>query len=806
MGYICIHNHFYQPPRENPWLEAVELQDSAYPYHDWNERITAECYAPNGASRILDSNNLIRQIVNNYASTSFNFGPTLLSWLTTSAPQVYQLILDADKQSAERFGGHGSAIAQAYNHMILPLANRRDKRTQILWGIRDFERHFGRKPEGMWLPETAVDLESLDIMAECGIKFTILAPRQAARVRRIGGRTWTDVQSEKIDPTRAYRCRLTGRRSMALFFYDGPISRGVAFEGVLDNGEKFAERLLGAFSETRDWPELVHIATDGETYGHHHAHGEMALSYALDHIASKELAEIINYGLFLEQHPPTHDVEIIENSSWSCIHGIERWKSDCGCNSGRAGWNQQWRAPLRNALDGLRDGVTQCFESRGHELFKDPWAARDEYIGVVLDRSPANVEAFLAKTAARALKPEETVMALRLMELQRHLMLMYTSCGWFFDEISGIESVQVIQYAARAVQLAQDIFGEGLENRLIEQLAGAKSNIPEHRDGAAIYEKFAKPAMVTLEKVAAHYAISSLFRPHSGPSPVYHYNVEEEEYTALESGKSKLAIGHAKFSSEITHVSETLVFSALHMGDHNLNCGIKKFESPEAFQGMSAELGGAFSAGDLAETLRMMDKHFGEMRYSLKNLFRDGQRAVLKEVLNTTLEEAEASYRQIHDNQAPLIHFLRDLGVPLPKAMRASAEAAANSLLRREFAAEQFDIARVNSLIEESRTAGLDLDATTLEFTLRKTIERQFDAFLKNPADLESLRRLQPMVRMTRYLPFDVVLWSAQNGWFEIRRMVFDDTAKRAAEGDADAQAWIEQFRTLGEDLKINVS
>ncbi len=396
MGYICIHNHFYQPPRENPWLEAVELQDSAYPYHDWNERITAECYAPNGASRILDAENRIRQIVNNYGATSFNFGPTLLSWLRSSAPQVYQLILDADRQSQERFSGHGSAIAQAYNHMILPLANSRDKSTQILWGIQDFQHRFGRKPEGMWLPETAVDLESLDLMAQQGIKFTILAPRQAARVRRIGGRTWNDVQGEKIDPTRAYRCRLSGRRSIALFFYDGPISRAVAFEGVLDNGERLAERLLGAFSESRDWPELVHIATDGETYGHHHAHGEMALSYALDHIESKQLAEITNYGEFLERHPPTHDVEIIENSSWSCIHGIERWKSDCGCNSGRQGWNQAWRAPLRQALDGLRDGVTQCFEARGGELFKDPWAARNDYIQVVLDRSPASVSGFLA--------------------------------------------------------------------------------------------------------------------------------------------------------------------------------------------------------------------------------------------------------------------------------------------------------------------------------------------------------------------------------------------------------------------------
>src|SRR5215472_9342071 len=339
MGYVCIHGHFYQPPRENPWLEAVELQDSAYPYHDWNERVTAECYEPNSASRILDENR-IREITNNYSSISFNFGPTLLSWLHAFSPRVYDAILDADKESQTRFSGHGSALSQCYNHLIMPLANDRDKRTQVVWGIRDFEHRFGRKPEGMWLPETAVDLATLEILAESGIRFTILAPRQARRTRKIGGRNWREVSEERIDPTMVYLLRLPSRRSISLFFYDGPISRGVAFERLLDNGEGFAKRLLGAFSEERAWPELVHIATDGETYGHHHRYGEMALTYALEFIQSKQLADITNYGEYLDRHPPTHDVEIFEKSSWSCIHGIERWRADCGCHAGHAGWNQ----------------------------------------------------------------------------------------------------------------------------------------------------------------------------------------------------------------------------------------------------------------------------------------------------------------------------------------------------------------------------------------------------------------------------------------------------------------------------------
>ncbi|HET8916453.1 MAG TPA: glycoside hydrolase, partial [Candidatus Binatia bacterium] len=356
--YICIHGHFYQPPRENPWLESVELQDSAYPYHDWNERVTAECYAPNSVSRILDGDNQIIQLVNNYSKISFNFGPTLLAWLEAKAPDVYDAILEADRESQKNFSGHGSALAQVYNHMILPLANARDRRTQILWGIRDFQRRFKRLPEGMWLPETAVDIESLEILAELGIRFTILAPHQADRVRPIGGRVWHDVSGSRIDPTQAYEQRLPSGRKIALFFYDGPIARAVAFEGLLSSGEHLANRLVGAFDDGRNRPQLVHIATDGESYGHHHRFGDMALAYALNTIESNQLAQLTNYGEYLERHLPTHQVEIIEKTSWSCFHGIDRWWSNCGCNSGgRPGWNQEWRTPLRGALDTLRDSL-----------------------------------------------------------------------------------------------------------------------------------------------------------------------------------------------------------------------------------------------------------------------------------------------------------------------------------------------------------------------------------------------------------------------------------------------------------------
>ncbi len=547
--YICIHGHFYQPPRENPWLECIELQDSAYPFHDWNERITAECYEPNATARILDEQGHIARIVNNYSRISFNFGPTLLSWLEQSAPEVYAAILQADGESQKRFSGHGSALAQAYNHMIMPLANRRDKVTQIRWGIADFRHRFGRKPEGLWLPETAVDLETLDILVDHGIHFTILSPYQAGRFRKRGGRNWHDIVGGHIDPTRPYEQHLPSGRRIVLFFYDGPISQGIAFEDLLQRGENLAHRLLGAFSDQRNWPQLVHLATDGESYGHHHVHGEMALAYALQLIAQDENVQLTNYGHYLQCHRRPPHVEIVENTAWSCSHGVERWRGNCGCNSGgHPGWNQQWRGPLCAALDWLRDTMISEYEQAAGQLFKDPWAARDDYISVILDRSGTNVRRFLRRHAVSPLSDEQTVMALSLLELQRHAMLMYTSCGWFFDELSGIETVQVIMYAGRVVQLAEKLFEKPVEEAFMQRLAEAKSNLPEHGDGRQIYLKWVRPARVDLAKVTAHYAASTLFEDYGQQTQIRCFQVTREDEQRNHEGARRWPRGAAKRS------------------------------------------------------------------------------------------------------------------------------------------------------------------------------------------------------------------------------------------------------------------
>jgi alpha-amylase/alpha-mannosidase (GH57 family) len=804
--YVCIHGHFYQPPRENPWLEAVEIQDSSYPYHDWNERVTAECYAPNTAARILDGDGRIIDILSNYMKMSFNFGPTLLSWMKNASPDAYEAILDADRMSSERFSGHGSAIAQAYNHIIMPLAKSRDKKTQILWGIRDFEHRFQRAPEGMWLPETAVDLETLNILAEAGIHFTILAPHQAASFREIGSEEWEDVGGGRIDPTRPYLCRLSQDRTIVLFFYDGPISQAVAFEGLLTRGEDFAGRVVGGFSDERHWPQLLHIATDGESYGHHHRFGDMALAYALHHIESEGLAKLTNYGEYLALHPPAYEAQIIENSSWSCVHGIERWRSNCGCNSGgHPGWKQEWRSPLRRALDQLRDDLAIRFEEQGKQYLKDPWFARDEYIQLILDRSEGSLDVFLKRHAVRELDGEERSKALRLLELQRQALLMYTSCGWFFDELSGIETVQVMQYAARAIQLWEGLSHENLEPAFLDVLKEAKSNVAEHGNGARIYEKFVMPVKVDLKKTAVHYAVSSLFEDYGDRAAIYCYDVLQEDYQRTEAGRTKLAFGCASVISGVTRESERVSFAVLHLGDHSLNCGVRAFQGDEPYVAMKEEMAAAFGSGNFADIIRLMDKHFGVNNYSIRDLFRDEQRKVLHLLIGNTLDEFETSYRRMYDDSRILMGFLQETGMPLPQAFLAAAEFILNADMRLAFSGDTADLERLRTIVDEMKRWGVSADPVNTKFTIRLCLERMMDRLAGNPGDRDLFRDLAEAVTLLQSVPIDVVYWQVQNMFFRMAHQAYPDFAFRASAGDEAAQVWTENVKSLGEQLSFNL-
>lgn len=791
---MTIHGHFYQPPRENPWLEAVETQDSAFPYHDWNARITAECYEPNATARILDDRDRIRRIVNNYASISFNFGPTLLSWLETAAPDTYAAILEADRASRERFSGHGAAIAQAYNHVILPLAKDRDKRTQVRWGIRDFEHRFGRRPEGMWLPETAVDIASLEALAAEGIAFTILEPHQVARCRKIGETQWQEAHGQ-LDPTRPYLCTLPSGRSITIFFYDGPISRAVAFEQLLARGETFAHRLAGAFHEHRTHPQLVNIATDGETYGHHHRFGEMALAYALQFIEKQGLAKLTVYGEHLAQHPPTHEVEIAERTSWSCSHGIERWRGDCGCNAGGGhGWNQQWRGPLRSALDWLRDEVAALFEREGAKVLRDPWLARDHYIDVILDRSDISVGGFLSRHAADGAR---VTTILQLLEMQRNAMLMYTSCGWFFSEVSGIETVQVLHYAARVMQLAQQVAGVDLEPQFLSRVVRAGSNLPEKGNARLIYEREVAPARLDLSRVAAHYAVLSLFDTFDDGSRVYCYDVTRRDFEIHKTGRARLAIGSIEVRSTITHETAVFELAALHLGETELTGGLRAMRPDSDYDALRRQLAGAMEPGGLPQVIRIIDTHFGETPISIRSLFRDEQRRVLHELIVATLEEAESAFRQLHERYDPLMRFHHRLGVPIPKVLKTAAEFDLNLQIRKLLEMPLPPAAEIESRLREAREEGVSLDEMT-RLAFIDAIERVSEQFRERPDDFDRLESLESLVTIVRDTTLSVDLRRAQNRYYHMYASV-----RPAIAASPTGIEWVELFDQLGEKLSI---
>jgi alpha-amylase/alpha-mannosidase (GH57 family) len=782
--YICIHGHFYQPPRENPWLEAVETQDSAAPYHDWNQRITAECYATNGAARIVDNKNRILRITNNYARISYNLGPTLLSWMKEKAPLTYQMVRDADRLSQKQFGGHGSAIAQVYNHLIMPLASTRDRETQILWGIADFEHRYRRKPEGMWLAETAVDLETLDLLARHGIRFTILAPSQCARVRPLlrtkeaaGDETqWKNTPEADVDTTQPYLVRTSPGHSIAVFFYNGPVSRAIAFDGLLNSGDAFAERLMGGFHEG-DGPQLVHVATDGESYGHHHRHGEMALAYTLQ-LIDESSAKLTNYGQYLSMFPPKYEAEIVENSSWSCFHGVERWRSDCGCNGGKAGWNQKWRKPLREALDWLRDTLVPLTKDATAALLTDADAARNDYISVILNRSPANVDAFFARHSTRTLTPEQRTRALQLMELERNAMLMYTSCGWFFDDISGIETVQIMTYAARVLELAAVLFPETrgvLEKSFTDRLSEAKSNDPQWRNGRYIYDEAIRPMQVDLEQVVAHYAISCVF-PRAGETALtererlFCYSIAHLWETTLPYGLGQLRLGRVRICSQLTEECEEAAYGLLHFGDQNVSAAVRRVDDDEQAEllKLAAEIEDAVDASNLPEVVRLMDDYFGESRFSLTSLFADEQRRIVESILNPAMQSLETSLMELYSSHASLFHFLGRNGLPRPAALGVAAQFAMHAQLRRALESDPIDIATIQRLLAQAREDAVVIDHSTLGFLAEQRMHASMERLQRSGGDAETVRSALALATALRALPFSVDLWQAQNIWYSL--------------------------------------
>ncbi|HXS67725.1 MAG TPA: DUF3536 domain-containing protein, partial [Candidatus Polarisedimenticolia bacterium] len=652
--------------------------------------------------------------------------------------------------------------------------------------------------------ETAADTETLEALAEQGIKFTVLSPYQAGKMRQIGGRNWRDVNGAKIDPSRAYRVKLPSKRNLNVFFYDAPLSQAVAFEKLLGSGERFANRIVGAFNDGRDWEQLVHLATDGESYGHHHRHGEMALAYALQHIEKNNLAKLTNYGEYLEKHPPQFEVQIHEKSAWSCSHGVGRWMADCGCNSGGHGdWKQHWRAPLREALDWLRDEIAPQFEAKAGEFLRDPWGARNEYINIILDRSSESREKFIAAQARRPLEPADQITAWKLLELQRHAMLMYTSCGWFFDELSGIETVQVIQYAARVIQLANEIFGQDFEPAFLERLEKAKSNIPEHRDGRNIYQKFVKPAMIGWQKAAAHYAISSMFQEYGKTTRIFSFTFDDEHRDIHVTGKNKLAVGRVRVVSEITQETETLAYSFLYLGEHNLIGGVRKFPSIEAYDAAIKEISDVFQSADYPQAIRLIDQHFGSPSFSLRSLFKDEQRRILEEIVVTAREDLEGRFRLITERYAPLMKFLESAGAPLPGGLQTAWDMTLRGDIRRQLANGHTDLERLKGLIEDARPRGTEVLNADISYAAKNRMERLMQKIAEKPDDVNQVKELREIASLMMPLPIGLNLAEVQNTYWRLRQTVMPEFQQRANNGDAAAQESLKELLALGEKLSF---
>jgi alpha-amylase/alpha-mannosidase (GH57 family) len=797
--FLCIHGHFYQPPRENPWIEKIEKQDSSAPFHDWNERIAAECYAPNTASRIVDDQGRIFEIVNNYSKISFNFGPTLLSWIERALPAIYERILDADRISLEE-RGHGNALAQAYNHLIMPLADLRDKITQVKWGIADFEHRFGRRPEGMWLPETAVDVETLAVLAQEGIRFTLLSPHQARRIRKLAGgdkkrgaqkkeetrepegkEDWQDVSGGKIDPTRAYRVLLPSQRFIDLFFYDGPISHAIAFERLLGSGEGFMDRLNGGFSGERSWPQLLNIATDGESYGHHFPHGDMALSYVVRRIEREKEIILTNYAAYLSEFPPDHEVEVYEQSSWSCAHGVERWRADCGCRVGSApDWNQAWRAPLREGLNALKGSLDLLFERACADYFKDPWQARNDYVEVILRREEA-VDPFLARHQKKGLTEQEKIRAIKLLEVQRHALLMFTSCGWFFDEISGIEAVQVLRYAARAIDLARQLQaevqgvlkGEGaedLEGALLERLSQAKSNLPEFRTGAEVYQKLVKPSQVGFSRLIAHYAAGLLFSPPPVPRLFYCYDFRIGDSQRVNSGKTTLSLGRVEATSQITQETQAAAFGVIHLGGAEIHCAVRNGLDYEGYLNAKSTILDRFSTGPPDEAVRELDHQLGGRVFGLSDLLWEERQRLLQQITQRLYAPVAEVQRKLYLDQRGFMEELLKMQITPPDEFLFAVKRVLNEELASLPVEFQDETPQNRSIqvVQEAKRWGVPLRTDPLRERLESLLERKIKQIGQGEAE-PLLKEAHRLLDLAGALGISLNLWESQNLFNRLR-------------------------------------
>ena len=825
-GYIAIHGHFYQPPRENPWFEFIETEKSAHPFHDWNERIALECYRPNAHARTLDGKGKILEILNNYSSISFNFGPTLLPWLEKHFPSVYQRILEGDRESLRRFG-HGNAIAQVHNHIIMPLANDRDKETEVLWGMTDFEKRFHRKSEAIWLPETAVNTSTLQVLIKYGMQYLILSPYQALRVRPFGGKKWTDVSQGRIDSTQPYRCFIkdsSGKKLLDqfidIFFYNGIIAKEIAFGDLLKDGNTFCNRFAQFYQESKERPQLIHIATDGETYGHHKKFGEMALAYALDKGFPLKGFEVINYGAFLKRFPPVYEVEIDEGpkrggTSWSCAHGVGRWEEDCGCSTGgRPGWNQRWRKPLREALDLLRDELSLVFEREGEKVFKDVWEARNGYIEVILHRSSERIRSFFEQYGIKDLDQKEKITGLKLLEMQRHALQMYTSCGWFFADLAGLETLLILQHAGRAIQLAEELTGGEIEKNFLEKLSEAQSNLPEMGNGDQVYKRHVKPKWVTNEKVVNHFAISSLFDGGDGEKKIFSYRVEKIRYEKIGEEEDLLVVGQVRVSSEVNPEPKEFLFGLIPSKKAIFRTWVSEFKGSPSFDTLREKALESLGKGR-EEMSKIFTSLLGNQRFTIQDTFKEERQAILRKLIQKEFDEHCQIYADLFDRTKQVVEAFSREGLEIPYEIRVAAEVTLSNRLFQEINELKKDFKKtkergaIDRIIEEAREHHYHLNTEKSLLVLNKILREKMNVLQKSkssdlPGQVEQIEEIKTLLDLVKKWDFEISLEEAQN----LMGHILDERVGSLEKGwweDGATQPFPSNLITLAEKLGFNV-
>ena len=825
--HLIIHGHFYQPPRENPWTEEIERQESASPHHDWNDRIANECYLPNALSRRLDDWGRITKLVNNYEWISFNFGPTLLSWLEQNFHEVYSRILEADTKSAKRLAGHGNAIAQCFNHIIMPLASRRDQETQIRWGIYDFERRFARASEGLWLSETAINALTLEILTGFSLRFIILSPHQALRVRPLDESSgWKDVSKGTILTGMPYRCfapaprgKRAGRRFIDVFFFDAPLSQDISFNHLLRNGDGLASAIELAYP--RGGNDLVVVATDGEVYGHHEPFADMALSYLVDSAGPRHGLAMTNFGAYLDKHEPRFEVELKggpngEGTAWSCFHGVGRWKEDCGDSTGGApGWNQKWRAPLRAGLNSLAESLAARYEKEGAGLFKDPWKARDDYISVIEERTGDTAAALLASHAPRALSSAETARALALLESQRNAQLMFTSCGWFFSDISGIETVQILRYAARAIELAGTDHWLGLEKRLLTDLKGAVSNIPSRGTGANIFNGSVKASILGRPCLVALFAIASHLSERDELADIYGNPVRPLDsivrHVLARGSEDHLRIGAVEITSRYTR--ETTVYEyLLYVEDEaSFACYIRERQSEDEYRAMVERIAKLAESGLIDEIRPAASEYFGARRFTIRDFLVEDRERILRRFAAKRLEGIEARFAEIYDESKHLLLLLKEANVPAPQNLLIPAQTHLTKKLVREVghwerSLEASGLEGIRRIVSEAAIFGVPLDKSSAAASFSDLILEKI-RLLASELDAGSAEALEQFVNLSAEMGIQTNFRDIQNRIYTILETkvspLLDELASRPS-GREEAKRAISSFLSLARRFNFN--